>query len=299
MPTIDLKGKPICIAGASSGIGEATAMACAEAGMPVFLGARREDRLTSITRRITKLGAKAACMPLDVTDPDACREFVASCAEEFGWVYGAFANAGYGEEAGACDMTDNAVRAMFETNFFGTLNVVRPAVEQMKRMNSGHVLICSSCVARIPLPYFSVYSATKAAQHHISRAMNMELRDSKIRVSSVHPVGTKTEFFDVARDRSGDEEYSLIDHTSERFMQTPEKVADAIVKCLRRPRSEVWPSRAARWGIGFAGLMPRTSDLLLRRMVKQRRELDSEGNGGERPAEESPAPEDQAPVSVP
>src|SRR5437868_4995866 len=98
--TIDLRGKPIAITGASSGIGEATALACAAAGMPVALAARRIDRLEALADRIKSGGGRATVRQLDVADKDASADFIASAARDLGGgvLYSVFANAGYGAE---------------------------------------------------------------------------------------------------------------------------------------------------------------------------------------------------------
>lgn len=270
---IDLGGRAMVISGASSGIGAATALACAQAGMPVALGARRADRLAELAAQIEARGGRALWMAMDVADAAACRALVDRAAEAFGGVYGVFANAGYGLEAAVHRMSDAQLREMFEVNFFGSLNLIRPAVERMLAAPGqgprGHVLWCSSCLARMPLPYYGAYSATKAAQHHMGRAMRAELRGTGVRVSTVHPVGTKTEFFDTVQRRSGIA--SLIQHTSGRLMQSPETVARAVVRTLRRPRAEVWTSLVVRWGMALCAAMPGVEDPVINRMVRRRR----------------------------
>jgi short-subunit dehydrogenase len=272
---IDLRGKPICITGASSGIGLATALACAKAGMPVVLAARRIERLNTLASQITATGGKAVAIEVDVRDTDACARMIDLCAGSFGSVYSVFANAGYGLEKPVLAMSDAELRDIFETNFFGTLNTIRPAIPRMIEARSGHIVVCSSCLSRMSIPYFSAYSATKSAQHHLSRAMNLELEGQGIRVSSVHPIGTKTEFFDAAARNSGGDGHELVQHTAQWFLQTPERVARAIVRRLRRPAPEIWTSQATRLGMTFAEAMPRLTDLFLRRMVRERAEKDA------------------------
>jgi short-subunit dehydrogenase len=136
----------------------------------------------------------------------------------------------------------------------------------MLSAKQGHILICSSCLAKFSIPYFGVYSATKAAQNHISRAMKMELEPRGIHVSSVHPVGTKTEFFETAQHLSGDQ--TILDHTSPMFMQSAETVARAVVRCLRKPKAEVWTSQLIRIGMAVSMLTPRFADMGVRGMVR-------------------------------
>lgn len=272
MPRIDLSGKPICITGASSGIGRAAAIECARAGMPVVVNARRADRLDELVEQITALGGRAASVAGDVADPEVGHRVVEKSFEAFGGIYAVFANAGYGIESAIHEMTDEQLRDIFETNFFGTMNTIRPAIPHLQEQGAGHLVICSSCVSKFALPYYGAYSATKAAQNHIGRAMRLELEPQGVHVSTVHPVGTKTEFFDQTKQRS--RRSALVEHSPDIFMQSPERVARAVIRCLRKPRPEVWTSQLVRFGMAFSMAIPRLSDSFIRAHVKKRLELD-------------------------
>jgi len=265
---IDLANKPIVITGASSGIGAETAALCAQAGMPVVLGARRADRLRTLADQIIGAGGRAVWLECDVADPDQCRALIEACRSEFATVYAVLANAGYGLERAVMDTTDEDLRRIYEVNVFGTLNVVRPGVEAMLSEGQGHVLMTSSVLSKIGVPYYAAYSSSKAMQDHLARAMRHELRARGIHVSSVHPVGTRTEFFDVAAESSGGR--LRIAGTGDRFMQAPRRVARAIMRCLRRPRGEVWTSVPARTAVGLATIMPGLTDAVLARMLRSR-----------------------------
>ncbi len=275
---VNLLGKPIVITGASSGIGAATALACARAGMPVALGARRAQKLAAIRDQILALGGRAVVVETDVTAPAECDRLVNACVEAFGGVYAVYANAGYGDESPLHEMSDERVRAMFETNFFGSLNIIRPALARMLERSPqpgeavrGHVLWCSSCLARMTLPRYSIYSATKAAQAHCATAMRHELRPLGVWVSSVHPIGTATEFSDQVTARVGGTRKTI--QTPSSLKQTPEFVAQCTVRELRSPRGEVWTGLkgwATRIGMGAATMLPGVSDWALRRVSARR-----------------------------
>lgn len=273
---LDLVGRPIAIAGASSGIGEATALACARAGMPVALGARRVERVAKVARACELLGVRASSHELDVTEDGACERFVEEATGAVGPVHAVFANAGYGEERSVLDTPMGEARAMFETNFFGTLSLIRAALPGLVERGAGHVLICSSCLAFRPVPHYSMYCATKAAQHHVGQALRVELHGTGVEVSTVHPIGTKTEFFEKASDRSGG---LRLTGGSERFMQAPSKVADAVVGALRRPRPEVWTDAGARAVFPLSMCFPGLTGLVLRRMVRSRERARADGHG--------------------
>ncbi|MGD9688761.1 MAG: SDR family NAD(P)-dependent oxidoreductase [Phycisphaerales bacterium] len=268
MPAIDLHSKPIAITGASSGIGAATALACARAGMPVALAARRLDRCTSLADRINREGGRAIAVALDVADPEACARLIDRTIDAFGSIYSIYANAGYGIESPADALDPQRLRDIFEVNFFGTMNAIRPALPHFKAARRGHVLICSSCLAKMTLPFTSAYSATKAAQAHIGRAMALELEPLGIHVSVVCPIGTRTEFSTNVRTEVG--QPRQIEHIPDRFKQSAELVADATVRCLRRPRPEVWTSLFTRFGMAVCTAFPGIEHFWLRRMVRER-----------------------------
>lgn len=270
---MSLSNLPIAITGASSGIGAATAIACAKAGMPVALAARREDKLRDVADIITKSGGKAITIACDVSKKEDCERLVAETVRAFGFIYCVFANAGYGGGKSAIDMPEADIRAMFETNFWGSLHLALAAMPYLlkndplgPRMHRGHILFCSSCLSKIGVPKYSAYCASKAMQDHYARSMRHELRDSQVAVSSVHPIGTRTEFFDQAKKRGAE----LIDMTPDKSMQSPTVVANAILRCLKKPHGEVWTSPMTRFTLGLATIMPDTADWVLHKLYKKR-----------------------------
>lgn len=264
----DLAGLPIAITGAGSGIGRATAIACARAGMPVALAGRRERPLREVEEAITALGGRAVVVPTDVADAAQCEALIRRAVETFGSIYSVFANAGYGLRGPVHELAESAIREIFETNFWGTLNTVRPALPHLLEAGRGHVLICSSCLSKIGTPYTAPYSASKAMQDHFGRAMRHELRHRGVHVSTVHPIGTRTEFIDASARRSGGAPTTL--PPPRLFTQPPERVARAVVACLRRPRGEVWTSVPVRLAFAAATAFPGMADRALGAALRRR-----------------------------
>ncbi|GJM19266.1 MAG: hypothetical protein DHS20C14_14790 [Phycisphaeraceae bacterium] len=270
MPKVSLTDRPIVITGASSGIGAATAIACARAGMPVALLARRAGKLDAVAQQVRSVGGRATTVAASVDDPDSSARLLDACEAEFGPAYAAFANAGYGQEAPCHAMDAADIRAMFETNFFASLTLARAAADRFTQRGEGHVLLCSSCLSKLGLPYYGCYSATKACQDHFGRAMRHELRARGVAVSTVHPIGTSTEFFEATRKRSAGGT-KLRDAAGGRFMQPPERVADAIVRRLRTGSgSEIWTSLPARLAFAFSGAFPGLTDAVIARKLRNR-----------------------------
>ncbi len=279
----DLTNKVMIITGASSGIGAATAVACAAAGMDVVLNARRADRLSEVATRVHALGRKAEIVAGDVGEAGISARMLDAAEARFGRFDFVFANAGYGFERGMIEVGDAELRAIFDVNFFAGVDLLQRAARRLvAAKRPGHLLMCSSCLAKFSLPMSGPYCATKAAQNQVCRAMGMELRSQGIFVSSVHPIGTRTEFFETSAKRIAASAAAPPPHSPHSpgssepvaeeppgfFMQPAERVANAVVKCLRRPRPEVWTSFLVRTSAALMMLMPGLTDFVLRKKVK-------------------------------
>lgn len=260
----DLTDKVVLITGGSSGIGAATALACARRGMHVSLVARRADKLEQVAREVSKLGRKAQFFTANVGREKDMEHAVEACWQAFGRLDAVFANAGYGLFEEVLSTRDDQARAMFDTNYFGTVYTVQAALPKLNETISGlrHVLVCSSAASEIGVPMMGVYCATKAAQDSIAGAMRAELHGKNIKVTSVHPIGTKTSFMEVAGGAGHD-------NTPAAFQQSAERVAKCVVRSLRRPRPEVWPSRTTRWALAAGTACPRFAAWAMRRHYRK------------------------------
>lgn len=260
----DLTGRVIVITGASSGIGAATALACARAGLDVVLHGRQADALARVADGVHQAGRAAELVLGDVTTPGLSAQLLDAAEARFGRCDVVFANAGYGLHSPMHTLDEAALRRIFEVNFFAATELLALAARRMIAAGCrGHLLMCSSAVARLTLPGLGAYSATKAAQHHVCRAMRMDLRGHGIAVSSVHPIGTRTPFFARAAEMSGQPRAAAQDIGGPAWTrQPPERVARAVVRCLRRRNPEVWTSFGVRFAAAVMTVFPRTMDAL-------------------------------------
>lgn len=236
---IPLEGKTIVITGASSGIGEATTRACIRAGMRCVITARREENLKQLC---DELGERCTYITGDVTEEG----FNQHLLHEAGKVYAIFANAGYGLDQKLVDYNMEQFQALFKLNVFSAIELASLAAKRMVEQKSGHIILNASCLSKFSVPSNSAYCGSKAALEAIAKSMRIELKKSKVFVSTVHPIGTKTEFFKESASRSGTEFSEFEQNTPAWLMQKPERVANAVVKCLRKPKTEVWTSITMR-----------------------------------------------------
>ena len=279
-----LEGRRILITGGGTGIGAATAQACAAAGMKVLVSGRRVAPLEGVVDDIVRGGGVAELRVGDVADAGESEALLDAMDAAFGGTDVVFANAGYGLEKPVLAASDEEIRRIFDVNLFAAVELMRATGVRLRAEGRpGHLIGCASILSKFTLPDYGAYSATKAALSHLCRAMRCELADDGIAVSSVHPVTTRTEFFDVARRNSGaghgpSVEDGVPAHAPRVFVQSSEVVAEAVVRCLRRPRAEVWTSRIGRLSAGLFELFPPLYEQALRsEMRRKRREA---GSGG-------------------
>jgi NADP-dependent 3-hydroxy acid dehydrogenase YdfG len=179
------------ITGASSGIGRATARELVEAGARVVLGARRRERLAVIE---AEYPGQVAGVVTDVRSPDDCRRLVNTAVERFGRLDSLIVNAGIGMYGGILDHTDEALEAMLDTNVAGSVWPIRAAVPHMLETGRGDIIIVASVAGFRGGADEAVYAATKFAQVGLAGALDRELREKGIRVTTIAPAGTATEF---------------------------------------------------------------------------------------------------------
>ena len=264
-----LTGKVMVITGGGTGIGAATGIECARSGMDILIVGRRAAPLEQTAQHILKLGVRCEYLALDVAEDGATSQILDYAHEKFGGFDAVFANAGFGAEKPLASMTEDEIRQMIDVNLVATAFLMREAGARLiNEGKPGHILACSSCLAKYTMPNFGVYSATKAAQNMLCRSMRFECRPYGIEVSSVHPVTTLTEFFEVAQAHSGAHAGLLKNKIPSSgagfFIQPSSRVGRAVVKCLQKPRSEVWTSYSARLAGGIFEIFPPIYDAVLR-----------------------------------
>ena len=264
------RGLAVVVTGASSGIGRAFAVELHRRGGRLVLAARREDRLRALN---DELGGGHEVVVADVSEPDGCRRIVDAAYERFGRVDVLCPNAGYGLSRPTWEQTPAEVRRMFATNVHGTHDLIHHAVPRMLEQTPvggwrGQILIVSSAAARRGLPFFGPYSATKAAQLSLAESLRAELREHRIGVTSVHPVGTTTEFFDVSQRDPGSTKVLGIGNRG--GQQTAGHVARRMADAVERPGTrEVWPARGYRYLLAANALAPGVGDRVMRAMKRQ------------------------------
>ena len=189
----DLSGRVAAITGASSGIGEATAVTLARAGAPVSLAARRSDRIEELAQRIESDGGRAVAIETDVADEQQANAFVTRTKDELGRLDILVNNAGVMLLGPVIGADTDEWRRMVDVNLLGLLYCTHAAVPIMRDGGGGDVVNVASVAGRTATMGSAVYNMTKWGVVGFSEALRQECVHIGIRVTCVEPgfVGTE------------------------------------------------------------------------------------------------------------
>jgi NADP-dependent 3-hydroxy acid dehydrogenase YdfG len=185
--------KVVAITGASSGIGEATALRLAAEGAGVVLGARREQPLKDLQARIAEAGGQAAFVPTDVRSQQDMDRLVALACERFGRLDVLVNNAGVMPVSPIADLKVSEWDDMIDVNIRGVLYGIAAALPVFQLQGTGHVINLSSTAALQLAPAMAVYAAAKQAVATISEGLRQEMGGA-VRVTVIYPGMTDTNF---------------------------------------------------------------------------------------------------------
>jgi NAD(P)-dependent dehydrogenase (short-subunit alcohol dehydrogenase family) len=180
------------ITGSSRGLGRELAQAVLEDGDNAVATARHPDQLDDL---VARYGGRIRAVGLDVTDPAAAHQAVATAAGEFGRLDVVVNNAGYATSAAIEDLPDEDFRAQLETNLFGVVNVTRAALPVLRAQRSGHIIQVSSIGGRVGgTPGMGGYQTAKYAVEGFSEVLSNEVRPLGITVTIVEPGAFRTDW---------------------------------------------------------------------------------------------------------
>lgn len=222
------KSKVILITGASSGIGETTAIILANAGHKVIVAARRIDRLETLTQRIKQEGGIARAFALDVTSQANFNAVVAAVTAEFGAIDVLINNAGLMPLSPMAALKTDEWNQMIDVNIKGVLNGIGAVLTQMEQ-RGGHIINVASIAAHSVFPTAAVYCATKFAVRAISTGLRLETQ--KVRVTTISPGVVESELANTTTDTATKawlEDFRKV-------ALKPEAIANAIAYAIAQP----------------------------------------------------------------
>jgi len=258
----DAELKVAIITGASSGIGMETAFALVRRGYAVVLAARREDRLGQVADRCREIapGAAVEVVVTDVSDRSAVECLVSGAVEEFGRVDVMVNNAGAGMFGRVHELPESDMRELFEVNFYGVLYGCQAVAPIMIARRSGHIFNVSSVIGKRGTPFHGAYCATKFAVCGLTDSMRVELKPYGVKVTSVCPTLTATEFFDHSRM----EPRAHSKYESESKMMPASTVGRKIAATVGKSKPELVFSIGGKFLVTLSALWPRAVDWIMK-----------------------------------
>ncbi|HEX5950768.1 MAG TPA: SDR family NAD(P)-dependent oxidoreductase [Actinomycetota bacterium] len=221
---MDLPGAVAVVTGASSGIGESTALLLARAGARVVLAARRLERLEALAERIAAHGGEALPVRCDVAEPADLAELVERTDGAYGRCDVLINNAGIPGGGPFRSLPPAQIERVVRVNLLGVMLGTRAFLPMMLQRRSGHVVNVASLAGRYATPGSSVYGATKHAVVAFGESLYYEIKPFGILVTTVNPGFTKTEGFPQ-------------DDIPRPLVMRREHVAQVIVDVIRRGRA--------------------------------------------------------------
>src|SRR5579859_2427557 len=184
---MDLQGRVALVTGASQGIGRACALALAEAGAQVALGARNVEKLQCVASEIEAKGNKALVLSLDVSSRDSIKAAVAKLLEAWGKIDILVNNAGFAKDNLALRMKPEDWDAVLRTNLDGAFHCIQAVLHGMVRQRYGRIINIASVVAQAGNAGQANYIASKAGLIGLTKAIAAEVAGRNITVNAVSP----------------------------------------------------------------------------------------------------------------
>jgi short-subunit dehydrogenase len=248
----------VVVTGASSGIGRATALACAAAGARLVLASRGGEALAEVAGDCRVRGAQVLVVPTDIADPAAVERLTTLAVERFGridvWVEAV--SVGIAGPLGSESVDE--VRRLVDVNVFGVVLCARAALATFRAQGSGVLVIVGSLLSVFPNPMIPLYSMTKFAIRGLALSLQQEVAGHPdIDVCLVLPGPVDTPFFQRAANHAGQQLRAIPP------AYAPERVAATILACARRPRRQATTGVISHSALVAHRILPRVAESLV------------------------------------
>lgn len=177
----------ILVTGSSTGIGQETALHMSRKGHDVYAAVRSPETATELKALIAAEDLSISVIKLDLVDPDSIVTAVAEIMARSGRIDALVNNAGIGGGRAVEETTMHEVREIFETNYFGNVNVLRAVTPIMRQQNSGRIVTVGSLAGRVVMGCHAHYSASKWAMEGLSEALAQEMAEFNVKVAIIEP----------------------------------------------------------------------------------------------------------------
>lgn len=262
-----IKNKIIWITGASSGIGEALAYACANEGAKIVISARRENELKRVADNCKTDPKNVLILPIDLEKTENIQTKVDLVLEKFGQIDILVNNSGLGHRTKAVNTSTEIDRKVMEVNFFGTINLTKAVVKQMQKQKQGKIVVISSIMGKYGMPLYSTYSASKHALYGYFESLRQELFKDNIKVLIVSPGFINTDVSTKLLKEDGTE-YGIKSDAQEKGMKASD-CANGILKAIKSNKDHIFVGGYEIFSVYVKQYFPKIFYKLMRKMTKE------------------------------
>ena len=261
-------GKVVVVTGASSGIGEESAIEFAKRKANVILVARRKEKLDQVAQKISKYNSQVMTLQCDVSQKSQVESMSKTVLEKTGRIDILVNNAGFAIYGTVADLKVEEIESQIATNFFGMIYCTKAFLPKMLDQKSGHIVNVASVAASFGLPGMASYCASKFAMLGFSEGLYHELKGTGVGVTVVSPIMVRTNFFDNTSFKSVPK-YSPTSLSSK-------TVAKAVIKAASSSRLEIIVPPFVRVAVWAKQTFPYLINPILTSTFKQKQEKNSD-----------------------
>ncbi len=236
---MEIEDKVTVITGASGGIGLATARRFAETGAKVVLAARSGDKLNQLADELRGQGHEALAVATDMRNQAEVERMIETSVKHYGRIDVLVNNAGQAAAGRVAEASIEHYQQIIELNLFGPIYAIQAVVPHMRQTGGGLILNISSMVSKMHIPGLATYASTKAALNILSDTARVELAPDNIRVITVYPRMTATDF---GRNSLGNQQMRQQQRDAapraDIVVDSPEHVAEKILEAAQKEPAE-------------------------------------------------------------
>ncbi|MDX1910543.1 MAG: SDR family oxidoreductase [Saprospiraceae bacterium] len=256
--------KRIWITGASSGIGEALAVAFAEQGAHLILSARNEVEINRVSAACAAAGAASTLVqPLDLEQHEQIPLIAETVLNKVGKVDILINNGGISQRALAKDTTLEVDKKLMAVNYFGTITLTKAVLPNMLMHQLGHIVTITSLTGKFGSPYRSSYAASKHALHGFFDSLRAELADAHIKITLICPGFVRTNVSKNAL-TGGGAKLGTMDDATDKGMD-PARLAFKILRAIEEGKEEAYFGGKEVLGVYLKRFFPRYFSNVLRK----------------------------------
>jgi short-subunit dehydrogenase len=256
---MNLSKKHILLTGATGGLGVCIALKLAEKNVVLALVGRDTHKLHLLQKQLASVGCNSHCIVADLSEQGAGQKIVDAAKRTLGHIDILINNAGVLDFIELQNQSETRIAEMINTNVTSLILATRALLPDLLSQNQGHLLFVGSVFGSLAFPHYATYCASKFAVHGFSQALRRELVNTNIGVTYIAPRGIKTPM--------NDANTSAMLKKSGTVLDSPEKVANIIVKALEQERQEVFIGQPESIFAWLNGIFPRLINLGLKKQT--------------------------------